>query len=220
MLHHPAIAPIIQARIEDRIEAIRMTSNRVVHEIENIADADANELSEYRRVCCRYCYGKDNLYQYTPAEMAEARRQHEEKRNRILSETENKYDIGELDEQGGLGYNGTLDPNPDCPECWGEGQGRVFMKDTRLLSRRARSLYAGVEIGKDGIKMRAHSKEKALELLAKKHRIYEEPVGVNINIVGTAELDAIYQTKMVESAEKADAVIGRGDRLRALQKPE
>ena len=54
LLARPDVGSVVQAMMDDRIERIKMTRERVLAEFENIADADANELSELRRVCCRH----------------------------------------------------------------------------------------------------------------------------------------------------------------------
>jgi phage terminase small subunit len=48
---------------------------------------------------------------------------------------------------------GKVDARPDCVKCHGEGRGSVFVHDTRKLKGSARKLYAGVQLGKDGIKV-------------------------------------------------------------------
>ena len=53
--------------------------------------------------------------------------------------------VSEFDEASGIGYDPRCDPHPDCPECFGEGVVKVFVKDTRDLSPMAERLYAGVE---------------------------------------------------------------------------
>lgn len=69
--------------------------------------------------------------------------------------------------RGGLGYRPTREPNPKCPECGGEGNGRIHVADTRNLSPAARMLYAGVKSGKDGLEVRMHDQSKALENVAR-----------------------------------------------------
>ncbi len=54
---------------------------------------------------------------------------------------------------GGYGYDDTLDPNPDCPQCNGSGIGRAHFHDTRDLTGPARRLFAGVKEGKFGVEV-------------------------------------------------------------------
>jgi phage terminase small subunit len=66
-----------------------------------------------------------------------------------------------------------MDPNPGCEECDGEGFGRVFVADTRHLSAKARALYAGVKVTKEGLEVKMHSKLDAIEKLAKHLGLYK-----------------------------------------------
>lgn len=59
------------------------------------------------------------------------------------------------------------EPNPDCMHCHGNGKGRIMVADTRDMSENARALFAGVQVGKDGIRVNMHSKEQALANLAR-----------------------------------------------------
>lgn len=56
----------------------------------------------------------------------------------------------------------TEEPNPDCDQCGGEGQGSVFVEDTRRLTGAARKLYAGVKVTKEGLEVKMHDKLGAL----------------------------------------------------------
>lgn len=144
----------------ERTKQTRTDATMVVEQWRAIAEADPNELVEFRRTCCRHCYGVGFRYQRTPAER--------EKDIALWAKMNEKKDpLPLFDEQGGVGYNPTKAPNKDCPECFGEGEGRAFFKDTRALSIPARMLYGGVQVSKDGIKVMLNSKEKALEMLAR-----------------------------------------------------
>ncbi len=59
------------------------------------------------------------------------------------------------------------DVDPQCPACHGEGRGRVLLADTRTLSPGAARLYAGVQIGKDGIKVNMRDQDAALTNIAR-----------------------------------------------------
>jgi phage terminase small subunit len=72
-----------------------------------------------------------------------------------------------FDTAGGEGFNPKRDPNPSCPECWGDGDQRVVFKDTRDLSPAARLLFAGVEQTQNGLKVRTHSQPDALVNIGK-----------------------------------------------------
>ena len=59
------------------------------------------------------------------------------------------------------------EPNPECPQCNGDGLGYVHINDTRHLSLPARCLYAGMREGKEGIEAGMHSQGKACDNIAR-----------------------------------------------------
>lgn len=61
----------------------------------------------------------------------------------------------------------TLDPNPECADCEGEGQSVVHFHDTRALSGPARRLYAGAKRTRDGIEIKMHDQLAALNSVAR-----------------------------------------------------
>lgn len=129
------------------------------------ATVDRNELLEVRRVACRYCYGKDHLFQETPAEYAARKGAHDA----LLATTPQKdwARIAPFADLGGVGYDKRKDPHPDCPECFGDGDMHVVVKDTRKLSKNALAIFEGVKITRDGLELKMMSKADAIENLAK-----------------------------------------------------
>lgn len=203
LLARPEIRWWVDALMEDRVEAARMTRERVLADIEALTAADANELAEHRRVNCRYCWGKDFKYQRTQGEydrdMAEwAKEVHK-------AEVEGKAPPPPFDEMGGVGFRRNGDPNPECPECCGEGVGEVFFKDTRKASRRARLLYAGAKVGKDGWEIKMHSVDKAREMLAKHHKIYEDRTEVTLNL-SAEDLEQRFAARMAAARKRQEEV--------------
>lgn len=162
--------PHVQAAIAEakarRAARVEVDQDAIVRELLNVFHADANGLIEYRRTCCRYCYGKDHRFQRTAGEMERAKIEH---RAFVLKCKQEgvKLTVAEqtFDEQGGIGYDPRKPPVEDCPECFGEGYGDVFVKDTRKLPPELRSLYAGVKRTKDGIEVKMHDKKAMGELL-------------------------------------------------------
>lgn len=103
----------------------------LVSQLMAIVQADPNQLAQFRRVNCRYCWGENHLYQWRDiAEFDKAAAQAS-----IDGKPEPEY--------GGLGFVDNAIPNPDCPKCCGEGTGQLYMADTTLLDGDARQLYAG-----------------------------------------------------------------------------
>jgi hypothetical protein len=53
-------------------------------------------------------------------------------------------------EKGGVGYTPNRPPNPECPECHGDGLPRSIVKDQQNLSPGALALFGGVKYDKNG----------------------------------------------------------------------
>lgn len=165
-LAKPYIALAISIRQQDRVKRVEASQDDVVRVLVNMLAADANDLVEYRRHCCRFCWGKGFKYQRTANEMAADRAAHE---RALLKQAANpdaeEGEIMPFDEAGGIGYDERKGPNDKCPECFGDGVGKTIIKDTRNLSPSARALYAGVKQTKEGIEVKMQSKESYLQLL-------------------------------------------------------
>ena len=173
---------------------------RLINTLQAVAYGDANELVEYKRDSCRYCHGIDHLYQYTPAEYKNAKQQAE-------------ADKCEFDDAGGVGFDPRREPHPDCPECHGEGKGRVMFKDSRNLSPAGLAIYAGAKVGKDGIEIKMASQEKARETLGRVLKLYEDTSGsVTINL-DIATLDEKFVSRMRASHERMAEVMARRQKL-------
>lgn len=166
LIANPNVAREIEKQKFALLSANLITAEDILKRWIAQATADANDLVEYRRSCCRYCYGVDHQYQWTPAEFERAKK---EASNRDKPEPENL---------GGFGFNPTLPPVPDCPECCGEGVGHIHVKDTRYLSHQSRMIYRGVHQGKDGLKIIMADQDKALEFLAKHFGVLSDKLQV------------------------------------------
>lgn len=177
----PAIVAEVQRLRDQQRERTQVQADDVFNLWWLKATADANELIELRRVCCRYCHGDDHRYQYTPAEYETAQDAARAKQR-------------EPDPKGGVGYDRRKPPHPDCPECFGEGIERIVPKDTRHLSPAARALYAGVKTTKDGLEVKLHDADAALVNIAKHLGMFVEvhehggPGGGPIEVVVTRRI--------------------------------
>jgi len=149
----------IQAAIDEYKEKIatlaEIDAAWVLKQWKQIATADANDLMQLRRGCCRHCYGIGHAYQWTEAE--------------FLAVQNKCIELGKEppDSSGGMGFDVNAEINPDCPECGGLGQELVHFEDTRKLKGAARRLYAGVQKTKDGIKILTRDQDSALLNIAK-----------------------------------------------------
>ncbi|WP_211441423.1 terminase small subunit [Collimonas humicola] len=161
----------VDAVVNDRIEQGIFDGDMVISRWVEISQANPNSLTQYRRVNCRYCWGEGHRYQFTPAEMEDAKQ--------ALDDSNAKRALDELpelewDNKGGLGFVGNRDPHPECPECWGEGVGRPFFTDTRKLGRESLPLYAGVKQTKEGLEIQMHNQTDALDKLARHFGLYKD----------------------------------------------
>lgn len=66
------------------------------------------------------------------------------------------------------------EPDPECPDCMGEGNSVPWFSDTRKLSPEARALFAGVKLTKDGATILTHDKMAALVNIGKILGAYEK----------------------------------------------
>lgn len=77
-------------------------------------------------------------------------------------------------------------PNPDCPKCGGHGNGHVVLADSRKLSGRAAKLYAGVQLGREGIKVNMRDQDAALVNIARHLGMFKDSLelrgGINVTI--------------------------------------
>jgi phage terminase small subunit len=154
-LKKPEIVAAIAEAQAARADRTAITADRVLRHWFDIATADANELSEMRRVNCRHCWGEGHAYQWTEAEFENACR------------TAAKGEQAEPENIGGLGFDRTRPPHPDCTECMGEGHETDFFHDTRKLKGGARLLYAGIKRTKDGFELKTRDQDKAMENVAR-----------------------------------------------------
>lgn len=162
MLANVGIQAAIQQRMQERQARTQITADMVLKRWWEIATADPNELVSYRRVCCRHCFGVGHEYQWT------------DEQEYLRAVQLAQKDAAEADrpamlpsDEGGYGFDRTLRPHPKCPKCKGEGQGEVFVNDTRDLPITAKPLYAGVKVTKDGLEVKLQDQGKALENVAR-----------------------------------------------------
>jgi phage terminase small subunit len=157
LLKDVEVATAVAEGMAERSKRTEITADNVLRELWAIATADPNELIEYRRRCCRHCWGVLSRYQETQGER-DARLRAWEKACQDADGDPDAKPIGDFDELGGIGFDKRRMPNPECPECFGEGVGEPMIKDTKQLSPEALSLYAGVKITRDGIEVKMHDK--------------------------------------------------------------
>lgn len=183
----------------DRAEALKIEQIDVLSRLWGIATADPNELVKHKLVNCRNCWGADHKFQWRDEdEFEEALNQAIAEEKEIQQEMP-EYQATYPNDEGGYGYRRTKQPHPECPKCDGEGKGYVHVEDTSSLSETAKLLYAGVEQGKEGIKVKMHDQMAALKLVGQHIGMFKEKVehtgkdggsiSMNLEVVFTDESD-------------------------------
>ncbi|VYU56226.1 terminase small subunit [Metakosakonia massiliensis] len=158
LLTNPNVAQAIAQQQKASIERTLGSADEVLEQMWRLATFDANQLSQYRRGACRYCWGFGHHYQWRDAvEFEEAQ-----------AKVEGKEGARQPEDPGGYGYDHNREPNPDCPRCNGDGIGQPYFADTRKLSPNAALAYSGVKLGKNGVEITAISRERMFEAVMKR----------------------------------------------------
>lgn len=153
LVRNRKVAEAIKLGMEKREQRTEITQDMVLQRYWQIATADPNELIQYRRECCRHCFGEGHAYQWIDeAEFMGA----------VASAQLAKDGVPIPTNDGGYGFDPSIRPHPKCPKCHGDGRGNVFAADTRYLSEGARTLFAGVKVTKEGLEVKMHDQLAAL----------------------------------------------------------
>lgn len=156
LLRNPKVSRYVHHLRNERQRRYAAELDDVVGQLTAIINADPNEIAQYRRVNCRYCWGSEHKYQWRDiAEQLAAERK---------AEADGAHPP---DTSGGIGFVDNGDPNPECPRCNGEGVGEPFFADTRDLEGDARYLLQGVKLGKFGIEILTADKDSARKELSR-----------------------------------------------------
>lgn len=208
LLAKVSIQAALRELTADRVKRLEIDGDEIVRRWHAILNADPNELSQYRRLCCRHCWGEGFQYQRTPAEYGKAKLRHAEQRAETLFKSDQKVDIGEFAEVPGNWFDKRRDPNPICPECHGDGVGEPFFLDTRKLSPAALALFAGVRETRDGLEIMMASREKAAENLARALGLYKDKEAeMHIHLPAGEELARLFEEKMAKSRARQEQVM-------------
>ena len=197
LLNSPKIATAIQARQKIATQESGVDAAWLARRFLDIATADPRELIGLKVGCCRYCHGEAFGYQWREREYMEALEEAERMQKRFPEQ-----DVKLPDPGGGFGFNATLPPRPDCPQCHGEGLERFVPRDTDNLSEQALLLYGGVKVKKDGYEIITADRSKALELAGRILGAFTE----NVRLTGgLGHLHAIADLRSVDpqAASKA-----------------
>ncbi|HEN5126770.1 TPA: terminase small subunit [Klebsiella quasipneumoniae] len=157
LLAKVSIAQAIAQQQKASIVRTLGSADEVLEQMWCLATFDANQLSQYRRGSCRYCWGFGHQYQWRDAV------EYEEKRLEALERKRREpVDVG------GYGYDHNSAPNPECPRCNGDGVGQPYFAETRKLAPDAALAYSGVKLGKNGVEITAISRERMYEAVMKR----------------------------------------------------
>ncbi|HHH3610335.1 TPA: terminase small subunit [Enterobacter roggenkampii] len=157
LIANPNVAQAIAQQQKASIARTLGSADEVLAQMWQLATFDANQLSQYRRGACRYCWGFGHQYQWRDAV------EFEEKRLEAV-----ERDRREPEDSGGYGYDHTREPNPECPRCNGDGIGQPYFPDTRKLPAASRLAYSGVKVGKNGVEITSISRERMFEAVMKR----------------------------------------------------
>ncbi|HBL8949862.1 TPA: terminase small subunit [Enterobacter hormaechei] len=158
LLSNVMVAQAIAQQQKASIERTLGSADEVLAQMWQLATFDANQLSQYRRGACRYCWGFGHHYQWRDAvEFDEETAKVEGREGARLPQ-----------DTGGYGYDHNREPNPACPRCNGDGIGQPYFADTRKLSPDAALAYSGVKLGKNGVEIMAISRERMYEAVMKR----------------------------------------------------
>lgn len=157
LITNPNVAQAIAQHQKASIARTLGSADEVLAQMWQLATFDANQLSQYRRGACRYCWGFGHQYQWRDAV------EFEEKLAEALAKKGK-----EPSDRGGYGYDHNREPNPSCPRCNGDGIGQPYFADTRKLSPDAALAYSGVKLGKNGVEITAISRERMYEAVMKR----------------------------------------------------
>ena len=158
LLGKTRVAQAIAQQQKASIERTLGSADEVLAQMWQLATFDANQLSQYRRGACRYCWGFGHHYQWRDiVEFEEETAKAEGRDGARLPE-----------DTGGYGYDHNKEPNPQCPRCNGDGIGHPYFPDTRKLPAVSRLAYSGVKVGKNGVEITAISRERMFEAVMKR----------------------------------------------------
>ncbi|HAV1644719.1 TPA: terminase small subunit [Enterobacter hormaechei subsp. steigerwaltii] len=158
LIANPNVAQAIAQQQKASIERTLGSADEVLAQMWQLATFDANQLSQYRRGACRYCWGFGHHYQWRDAVEFEEE----------TAKAEGREGARLPQDTGGYGYDHTREPNPGCPRCNGDGIGQPYFPDTRKLPATSRLAYSGVKIGKNGVEITTISRERMFEAVMKR----------------------------------------------------
>lgn len=164
LLNNPQVQKMIEERKAEMSKAVDAKVEDILRQWLDIATADPSKLMRVRRVNCRHCWGIGHEYQWGAREYAKAC---DAAANAVNPKTGEPAPRPMPDCAGGFDWKFNAEPNPECPECLGEGIEETFVADLESLSGPERRLFAGVKLTRNGPEVVMHDQAAALANLAK-----------------------------------------------------
>jgi hypothetical protein len=158
LIANPNVAQALAQQQKASIARTLADADEVLTQMWQLATFDANQLSQYRRGACRYCWGFGHHYQWRDAVEFEEE----------TAKVEGREGARLPEDTGGYGYDHNREPNSACPRCNGDGIGQPYFPDTRKLPAVSRLAYSGVKVGKNGVEITAISRERMFEAVMKR----------------------------------------------------
>jgi len=190
VLRSPSVRLYIRELQDQLVLDGSFTAQKALSYFVQIAMADPNEVVSLRIGACRYCHGVEHRRQWREHEYLAA-----------LTAWEASPGSGAMpDPAGGLDYDETAPPHPDCPVCHGEGEPRTVLKDTTQLSPEGMLLYGGVKQTANGLQIILADRMKAMELACRLIGAF------NDNVTVKAELKAMATVITAATPEEAARV--------------
>ncbi len=158
LLQKTSVAAAIAKQQKASLMRTLASADEVLAQMWQLATFDANELSQYRRGSCRYCWGFGHNYQWRDVVEFEEE----------TAKVEGREGAKLPKDTGGYGYDHNREPNSGCPRCNGDGIGQPYFADTRKLPPVSRLAYSGIKLGKSGVEITAISRERMYEAVMKR----------------------------------------------------
>lgn len=174
----PRVQALIDKKDDEIAQGSLLTRQTLAEHLRQLVTADPRDLMEFYRGACRYCHGHKHRYQFTPAELERALDNYRMNNRAAVAKRQPGVELDELclkfDYRGGVGFNPHHKPHPECPECFGHGEGYSYVKDTRDLTPTAARLYAGIKQTKEGLEIKVRSQDKMVELAMRANGMLSE----------------------------------------------
>lgn len=169
----PNCYEVVKKLVAYRCHQLALNPNQVLNLWAQMIAWDANELSRMWVHCCPVCWAQNVPAQSTITAIYQERLKWEDNESKLEATVEG-YRARPFPEDKYEEWDKRKEPNPDCPNCHGNGFSEVVYGDTKNLSPIGKIMYNGVTVGKGGVNFILMSKENALKNLATALELFRE----------------------------------------------